>query len=339
MNILVTGGAGFIGSHTCIELIKEGFNIIVADNLCNSSRESLNRVEYISKSSVEFFEIDIRNKEGLSKIFDSCNISGVIHFAGLKSVNESLLYPEKYHSYNVLGSKNLLEVMSAYKCKNIIFSSSASVYGDPKYVPIDEKSSLNPTNPYGKTKLTIENILSDKHKSDRSWKIVALRYFNPVGAHVSGLIGEDPNGVPDNLMPLILRVASNQSQSLEIFGGDYNTKDGTGIRDYIHVVDLAKAHVSALRKILNSGSSCLTINLGTGYGVSVLDLIKTFESVTGKKVPYKIASRRDGDTEISYADPSLAYELFNWKAAKNLEEMCEDAWRWHCKNPNGYEET
>lgn len=337
MNILVTGGAGYIGSHTCIELINAGFNVVVADNLSNSSIDSIKRVEAITGASITFFETDVRDEKNLTKIFKFNDINGVIHFAGLKSVSESISYPKKYYSNNVSGSTNLLRLMNKYECKNFIFSSSATVYGIPERIPIDENSSLRALNPYGESKLMVENILRDYYASDNSWNFALLRYFNPVGAHVSGLIGEDPNGIPSNLMPFIMRVASGKYKKLEIFGNDYNTKDGTGVRDYIHVVDIAKAHLKALSVILDSDSKILTANLGTGSGVSVLELVSTFEMVTGKRVPFKIVERRKGDVAISYADPSFANKALDWKAENNLEKMCVDAWRWQSMNPNGYD--
>lgn len=338
MSILVTGGAGYIGSHACIELINAGFNVVVVDNLCNSSKESLLRVEHITGVSIPFFESDIQNINELTQIFEFHEITAVVHFAGLKSVSESISYPNKYYSNNVTGSKNLFQVMKKYECKNIIFSSSATVYGIPEYTPIDEKSPLNAINPYGESKLMIENILCDLFANDNSWNIVLLRYFNPVGAHNSGLIGEDPNGIPNNLMPLIMRVASGKDAKLKIFGDDYDTEDGSGIRDYIHVVDIAVAHVKALKLILDKKPKPLIANLGTGRGISVLELVETFQSVSGKQVPFEVVARREGDAAISYADPSFANKVLNWNAENNLEKMCEDAWRWHCMNPNGYED-
>lgn len=339
MTILVTGGAGYIGSHTCIELINGGFDIVVVDNLCNSSKESILRVEKITGATIPFYELDIQNNKGLKKIFESHDIKAVLHFAGLKSVSESVSNPDKYHSNNVVGSENLFQVMSKFKCKNIIFSSSATVYGIPKYVPIDERSPLDAINPYGETKLMVENILCNLYANDKTWNIAMLRYFNPVGAHDSGLIGEDPNGTPNNLMPLIMRTASGKDPKIKIYGNDYETEDGSGVRDYIHVVDLAKAHVKALRFILEEESRILVVNLGTGHGVSVLKLINIFQSVSGKLVPFEIAERREGDVAISYANPALANKILDWRAEKSLEKMCEDAWRWQCMNPNGYQEN
>jgi len=333
--VLVTGGAGYIGSHTCIELDEAGFDFIVFDNLCNSSKESLNRVEKIIGKKVKFIEGDIRNKSDLQKAFDNYDIDSVIHFAGLKAVGESVEKPIEYYDNNINGTLVLTQVMQKNNCKKIVFSSSATVYGDPHTTPITEDFPLSATNPYGRTKLFIEDILRDLYISDTEWQIVLLRYFNPVGAHKSGLIGEDPNGIPNNLMPFISQTAVKKREFLSVFGDDYDTHDGTGVRDYIHVVDLAQGHVKALNKI-SSLEDVLTVNLGTGNGYSVLDMVKAFEKASEHKVPYKITPRRSGDVAKCFADPSYAYEVLEWKALRGIEEMCEDAWRWQSNNPNGY---
>jgi len=333
--VLVTGGAGYIGSHTCIALNDAGFDFIIFDNLCNSSKESLLRVEKIIGKKINFIEGDIRNKEDLEKAFASYTIDSVIHFAGLKAVGESVTLPLKYYDNNINGTLVLLEVMQANNCKKIVFSSSATVYGDPHTTPIQESFPLSATNPYGRTKLFIEEILRDVFTSDNEFKIVLLRYFNPVGAHKSGTIGEDPNGIPNNLMPFIAQTAVGKREFLSIFGGDYNTPDGTGVRDYIHVVDLAQGHVNALEK-LSSLKKVLTVNLGTGNGYSVLDMVQAFEKASGKKVPYKIVPRRAGDIATCFADPSYAKEVLGWEAKRKVNEMCEDSWRWQSNNPNGY---
>lgn len=336
MNVLVTGGAGYIGSHACVELIELGYDVIVVDNLCNSSKEAIFRVERITGVSIRFYEMDVRNEEDLSQIFESNKIDGVIHFAGLKSVSESMTSPMEYFSNNVAGSLSLLKVMARFGCKNIIFSSSATVYGIPVRVPIKENARLDVLNPYGESKLMVEQIFRATFAADKSWSIALLRYFNPVGAHESGLIGEDPTGIPNNLMPFIMRVASGKYENLKIFGGDYDTDDGTGVRDYIHVVDLVKAHIKALNVIINSGAQILTANLGRGSGVSVLDLVRTVEEVSGKNIRYEIVGRREGDAAISFADPSFANRILSWNAERSLVKICEDAWRWQCMNPNGY---
>jgi len=335
MTILVTGGAGYIGSHTIIELHKANHNVIVVDNLSNSSRESLNRVEKISGKSVKFYEYNILEKDKLQEIFKTNIIDTVIHFAAFKAVGESVSNPLKYYHNNIAGTVTLLEVMSEYNVKNIVFSSSATVYGDPVSVPIDESFALSVTNPYGRTKLMMEEILEDVYAADNKWNIVILRYFNPVGAHKSGLIGEDPNGIPNNLMPYISQVAVGKLKELAVFGNDYDTEDGTGVRDYIHVVDLAYGHVMALKKITDS--SGLTIyNLGTGKGYSVLETLHAFETACEKKLKYKIVERRPGDIASCYARPDKAEQELGWKAVRNMEEMCEDAWRWQTENPEGY---
>jgi UDP-glucose 4-epimerase len=334
--VLVTGGAGYIGSHTCIELSEAGYDFVVYDNLCNSSREAINRVEKIIRKKVPFVYGDIRDKKALQKVFDMYDITSVIHFAGLKAVGESVQKPLEYYDNNVYGSIALLEVMNENRCKKIIFSSSATVYGDPKTTPIKEDFELSATNPYGRSKLFIEEILHDVYVSDDKYKIIILRYFNPVGAHKSGLIGEDPNGEPNNLMPYIAQVAVGKRDHLNIFGNDYNTPDGTGVRDYIHVTDLAKGHVKALNKISNI-DNVLTVNLGTGQGYSVLEMVQAFEKASGKKIPYKIVSRRPGDIAKCYADPSYAKEVLGWEAKHDIDAMCEDTWRWQQKNPEGYQ--
>lgn len=333
--ILVTGGAGYIGSHTCIELITAGYNVVVLDNLSNSSRESLFRVEKIVGQSVTFVEGDIRDKCLLAKIFTDYEIEAVIHLAGLKAVGESVLQPLRYYENNVSGSISLFKIMTEYGCKRLVFSSSATVYGNPETVPIREDFPLSTTNPYGASKLMVENILGDVDDSNEQWSIGLLRYFNPVGAHESGLIGEDPNGVPSNLMPFISQVAVGKLDKLNVFGGDYPTFDGTGVRDYIHVVDLAKGHLKAL-KALQEQSGLLTVNLGTGRGYTVLEMVKAFEKASGKSVPYEIVARRPGDVAQCYADPGYAYEVLGWKAELGIDRMCEDSWRWQTINPNGY---
>ncbi|MBD3796520.1 MAG: UDP-glucose 4-epimerase GalE [Campylobacterales bacterium] len=333
--ILVTGGAGYIGSHTCIELENAGLDFVVFDNLSNSSKESLNRVSKIIGKDVKFIEGDIRDKDDLQKVFELYDIDAVIHFAGLKAVGESVEKPLEYYDNNIVGTLKLCEVMKKNNCKKIVFSSSATVYGDPHTTPIKEDFPLSATNPYGKTKLFIEEMLKDLFVSDNEWKIVLLRYFNPVGAHKSGLIGEDPNGIPNNLMPFITQTAVGKREFLSVFGDDYDTHDGTGVRDYIHVVDLADAHVMALEK-LDSLEDVLAVNLGTGNGYSVLDMVKAFEKASGKKVEYKIAPRRSGDVAKCFADPSYAKAVLGWEAKRSIDEMCEDSWRWQVNNPHGY---
>jgi UDP-glucose 4-epimerase len=335
MKILVTGGAGYIGSHTCIELIKAGYETVVVDNLCNSSLESLKRVERLANSNIPFHKVDMRDKAGLTQIFEQHSIDGVIHFAGLKSIGESVEKPIKYYDANVGGTFILADVMREFGCKTFVFSSSATVYGDPHTVPVKENSPLSVTNPYGRTKLMIEKFLWDVFVADDSWHIALLRYFNPVGAHKSGLIGEDPNGTPNNLMPYISQVAIGKLEKLSVFGGDYDTPDGTGVRDYIHVVDLAKGHVKALQA-LEKKSQVLTVNLGTGNGYSVLDMVKAFEKASCKDVPYQIVGKRPGDIATCYANPGLAQEKLGWSAEHGLDEMCEDTWRWQSLNPDGY---
>ncbi len=331
--IFVTGGAGYIGSHTCVELLKAGYELVVYDNLSNSSSEALRRVEQISSKPLSFIQGDIRDATRLEEAMKGCE--AVIHFAGLKAVGESVQKPLKYYDNNVGGTIRLLETMQKLGIRAIVFSSSATVYGEPEFLPFSEEHPLRTTNPYAQSKLVIEEMLRDIYRADPSWRIAILRYFNPVGAHESGLIGEDPQGVPNNLMPYIAQVAVGRREHLQIFGGDYDTHDGTGVRDYLHVVDLARGHLAALR-LLKRGAICEAINLGTGEGYSVLDVLKAFERVSGVKIPYKIVDRRPGDIAAFYSDPSKAKEMLGWEACYNLEKMCEDTWRWQSMNPNGY---
>ena len=337
--VLITGGAGYIGSHTLIALSEAGYEFVVYDNLCNSSQESLKRVSQIINKDIAFVEGDIRDKKRLQEVFSNYDIDSVIHFAGLKAVGESVAQPLKYYDNNVNGTLVLLRVMQEFQCKKIVFSSSATVYGDPATTPIEESFPVGgTTNPYGTSKYMIERILEDVTISDSSFHSVILRYFNPVGAHKSGMIGEDPNGIPNNLMPFISQVAVGKREYLRVFGGDYDTKDGTGVRDYIHVVDLAAAHVKALN-YLNSeqfNSEKSIFNIGTGRGYSVLEMVRAFEKASGKKVPYKIVKRRAGDIAKCFANPTLAKEILGWSATKTIEDMCEDSWRWQSNNPNGY---
>lgn len=340
MAILVTGGAGYIGSHTCVELLKNGFDVIIADNFYNSKPAVLPRIRELGGKDFKFYETDILDREGLTKIFAENDVEAVIHFAGLKAVGESVRLPLKYYQNNITGTIVLCEVMQQAGVKNIVFSSSATVYGAPKKVPLcetDPVDILTITNPYGRSKLMIEQIFYDLSISDPSWNIALLRYFNPIGAHESGRIGEDPNGIPNNLMPYISQVAVGKLQQLSVFGDDYNTPDGTGVRDYIHVVDLAIGHVRAV-EWLRGKPGIDAINLGTGIGYSVLDIVHAFEKATGKKVPYKIAPRRAGDVATCYSDPSKAKEVLHWAAERGIEKMCEDSWRWQSQNPNGYED-
>jgi len=339
-HILVTGGAGYIGSHTCLELLNSGYQVSVVDNLCNASPEALNRVKELTGKSISFFEVDLLDEKGLGGVFDTCDtIDAVIHFAGLKAVGESVKKPLLYYQNNLIGTLNLCQVMQDHGVKNIVFSSSATVYGDPASVPITEDFPLLPcTNPYGSTKAMIEDILRDIHTADREWNVALLRYFNPVGAHASGRIGEDPGGIPNNLMPYISQVAVGKLKELAVFGDDYPTHDGSGVRDFIHVVDLALGHLKALEK-LDEKPGVVTYNLGTGQGYSVLDLVKAFARACGREIPYRIAPRRPGDIAQCYADPSLARKELGWEATRGLKEMCEDTWRWQSMNPNGYEET
>lgn len=333
--ILVTGGAGYIGSHTCVELIEAGYEPIVFDNLQNSNRISLDRVAEITGVKIPLIVGDIRSKEQLRAVFTEYDIEAVIHFAGLKAVGESVEKPLKYYDNNVSGTVVLCEVMAEFNCKTLVFSSSATVYGDPHKTPIQENFPLSATNPYGRSKLMIEDMLRDVFVADNRWSIALLRYFNPVGAHASGLIGEDPNGIPNNLMPFISQVAVGKREKLSVFGNDYDTHDGTGVRDYIHVVDLAKGHVKALQALENV-TEVLTVNLGTGNGYSVLDMVKSFEKAANKSVAYEIVPRRPGDVAKCYADPSLAAQKLGWKAELEVDEMCQDTWRWQSENPEGY---
>ena len=335
MKILVTGGAGYIGSHTCVLLIEAGYDVVIFDNFSNASVESIRRVERIVGQTIPYMEGDIRSKEALQSLFSGHSIDAVIHFAGLKAVGESVEQPLRYYDNNINGTLVLCEVMKEYGCKSIVFSSSATVYGDPHTTPITEDFPLSATNPYGRSKLFIEEILKDLYVSDERWHVVLLRYFNPVGAHESGTIGEDPSGIPNNLMPFIAQTAVGKRELLSVFGDDYPTHDGTGVRDYIHVMDLAQGHVSAIEK-LKAFTKPMTINLGTGKGYSVLDVVKAFEKASSKRVPYVIMPRRAGDIAKCYADPSYAKEVLGWKSEKNLEEMCADSWRWQSKNPSGY---
>lgn len=336
--VLVTGGAGYIGSHTCVELLNAGFTPIIVDNLCNSSVESLQRVATITGKAVPtFYEGDIRNAELLDKIFQTHSIDSVIHFAGLKAVGESVEKPLAYYDNNVAGTIQLLQAMQRHQVKCIVFSSSATVYGDPHTTPIQEHFPLSATNAYGRSKLMIEEMLGDLYRADPAWKIALLRYFNPVGAHSSGLIGEDPHGIPNNLMPYIARVAVGTYEYLSVFGGDYPTPDGTGVRDYIHVVDLAKGHVKALEAFQRPTTpDLLTVNLGTGQGYSVLDMVNAFAQASGCEIPYRIVARRAGDIACCYADPAKAQALLQWTAEKDLAAMCNDTWNWQRNNPQGY---
>ncbi|MBM7582189.1 UDP-glucose 4-epimerase [Caldicoprobacter guelmensis] len=337
MSILVTGGAGYIGSHTCVELLNAGYDIVVVDNFSNSKPEALRRVKEITDKDFKVYAVDLLDRDGLDKVFSENDIQAVIHFAGLKAVGESVAIPLKYYYNNITGTIILCEVMQKHGVKKIVFSSSATVYGKPKSVPIKEDFPLCPTNPYGRTKYMIEEILKDVYVADNEWSVVLLRYFNPIGAHESGRIGEDPNGIPNNLMPYITQVAVGKREKLYVFGNDYDTHDGTGVRDYIHVVDLAKGHLKALEKVMKD-KGVEVYNLGTGVGYSVLDVVKTFERVNGVKIPYIITGRRPGDVDKCYADPTKAHKELGWKAEKNLEDMCRDSWNWQKNNPNGYEE-
>ncbi len=335
MKILVTGGAGYIGSHTCLELLNENHEVIVVDNLSNSKTESLHRVEEITGKKVIFYQTDILDGEGLNEIFSNHQVDAVIHFAGLKAVGESVAKPLYYYENNVAGTVNLCNVMKKHNIKNIVFSSSATVYGDPASVPIKENFPRSATNPYGRSKLIIEEILGDLYISDHEWNIILLRYFNPIGAHPSGKIGEDPNGIPNNLLPYITQVAVGKLERLSVFGNDYPTPDGTGVRDYIHVVDLALGHLKALDKLAgNPGLEAY--NLGTGKGYSVLDIVRAFEEASGQKIPYRIVERRPGDIAECYADPAKAEKELNWTTQRGLRDMCRDAWNWQKNNPDGY---
>ena len=335
-NILVTGGAGFIGSHTLVELLERGYGVVVVDNLCNANEESLRRVEALTGKPVKFYRADIRDRAALERIFSENKFDAVIHFAGLKAVGESVQKPLEYYENNIYGTIVLLEVMRAHNVKKIVFSSSATVYGTPEALPLTEESKTGgTTNPYGTSKYYLEHILTDLYIADKAWNVILLRYFNPVGAHRSGRIGEDPKGIPNNLMPYVAQVASGKLKNINVFGNDYPTKDGTGVRDYIHVVDLARGHIAALEKLQKAGVHIY--NLGTGVGYSVLDMIHAFEKACGKQLPYEICPRRAGDIAACYADPSKAEKELGWKAEYGIEEMCRDQWNWQKNNPNGYE--
>lgn len=339
MKILVTGGAGFIGSHTCVELLNAGYEIVVVDNLYNSSEKSLDRVRELTGKDFAFYPFDIRDKENMRKIFEDHKIDACIHFAGLKAVGESVRKPLEYYDNNIGGTLALCEVMREYGCKKIVFSSSATVYGSSNISPLKEDMKTGgTTNPYGTTKYMIEIILDDFHKGDSEWAVTLLRYFNPIGAHKSGRIGENPNGIPNNLMPYITQVAIGKLPYLNVFGDDYDTHDGTGVRDYIHVVDLALGHVKAVEKILKDEPAVNVYNLGTGNGYSVLDIVKAFEQASGQKIEYKIVDRRPGDLDVCYSDASKALNELGWKAERDLLEMCEDSWRWQSGNPNGFDD-
>lgn len=339
MTILVTGGAGFIGSHTCVELLNAGYEIIVVDNYYNSNPKSLERVKELTGKDFKIYECDIRNTEGMDKIFKENKIDAVIHFAGLKAVGESCEKPIEYYDNNIGGTLKLCDVMRNNGCKNIVFSSSATVYGMNNVSPLKETMKAGgTTNPYGTTKYMIEIILEDICKSDNEWNATLLRYFNPIGAHKSGRIGENPNGIPNNLMPYITQVAVGKRPYLNVYGNDYDTHDGTGVRDYIHVVDLADGHVKAVKNILEGNKGVQIFNLGTGKGYSVLDIVKAFNKAYGKELPYKIAPRRAGDIATCYSDPTKSKEILGWEAKRDIEEMCEDSWRWQSNNPNGYDD-
>lgn len=336
MRILVTGGAGYIGSHTCVELLNQGHEVVVVDNLSNSSEESLNRVETITGKKPVFYRVDLLDRDGLEAVFARETVDAVIHFAGLKAVGESVAKPLEYYHNNITGTLILCDVMRNHGVKKIIFSSSATVYGDPAFVPITEECPKGEiTNPYGQTKSMLEQILTDLHTADPEWSVILLRYFNPVGAHKSGMIGEDPAGIPNNLTPYITQVAVGKLKEVGVFGDDYDTPDGTGVRDYIHVVDLAVGHVKALAKLVEDNQVHI-YNLGTGHGYSVLDMIKAFSKASGKEIPYAIKPRRPGDIAACYADPALAKKELGWEAERGLAQMCEDGWRWQSNNPNGY---
>ena len=339
MRILVTGGAGYIGSHTCVELLNAGYEVVIVDNLYNASPKAVERVQQITGKSVVFYEADIRDKEAMGNIFDQEKVDAVIHFAGLKAVGESVAKPMEYYENNLAGTLNLCQVMKEHQVKNIIFSSSATVYGDPAFVPITEDCPKGTcTNPYGWTKWMLEQILTDIQKSDPQWNVILLRYFNPIGAHKSGLLGEDPKGIPNNLLPYVAQVAIGKLECVGVFGDDYDTPDGTGVRDYIHVVDLAKGHVKAIEKLKDKEGVSI-YNLGTGNGYSVLQVIHAFEKACGHPLKYRIKPRRAGDIASCYCDPTKAKEELGWEAEYGIEEMCQDSWRWQSKNPNGYGEA
>lgn len=335
MNVLVTGGMGYIGSHTCVELLKEGHNVIVIDDLSNSKELVKDRIKTITGKEIKFYEYNLLNSTDVEKVFAENKIDSVIHFAAFKAVGESTEKPLEYYHNNITSTLVLLQVMRKFNVKNFVFSSSATVYGDSKIIPIHEGCSLSHTNPYGATKLMIEDISRDLYKSDNTWNIALLRYFNPIGAHESGLIGEDPSGIPSNIMPYITKVAVGELKELSVFGNDYDTKDGTGVRDYIHVVDLAIGHIKALDK-LSENSGLITYNLGTGNGYSVLELVQALKKASGKDIPYKIVGRRAGDVAVCYADSKKANEELGWFASKDIDDMCKDSWRWQSNNPNGY---
>lgn len=338
MQILVTGGAGYIGSHTCVELLNAGYDVIVVDNLYNSNQKAIDRIEQITQKKVKFYKEDILDKEALKKIFSENQIDAVIHFAGLKAVGESVQKPVEYYTVNIAGTLNLIDVMRTYGCKNIIFSSSATVYGEPAQIPITEACPKGTcTNPYGWTKWMLEQILTDVHTSNPEWNVILLRYFNPIGAHESGLIGEDPKGIPNNLLPYVAQVAIGKLKCVGVFGNDYDTPDGTGVRDYIHVVDLAKGHVKALDRIKEK-AGCKVYNLGTGKGYSVLDVIHAFSKACGHDIPYEIKPRRAGDIATCYSKCDLAREELGWQAEYDLDAMCASSWKWQTMNPNGYNE-
>lgn len=336
MRILVTGGAGYIGSHTSIILLEKGYDVVIVDNFVNSKPEAVRRIEKLSGKKFTFYEVDLCDEAALNDVFEKEPVDAVIHFAGLKAVGESVQQPTRYYDNNLRSTLNLLKVMQAHSVHNIVFSSSATVYGNPASVPITEDFPLSTTNPYGTTKLMIERILTDVAHADPEFNPIILRYFNPVGAHKSGEIGEDPNGIPNNLVPYITQVAIGKLDHLNIFGNDYPTPDGTGVRDYIHVVDLAEGHAAALKLYEKPHCGLRIYNLGTGQGYSVLDILHTFEEVVGKKIPYEFAPRRPGDIAKCYADPAKAYWELGWRATRTLRDMCEDSWRWQSKNPNGY---
>ena len=336
MAVLISGGMGYIGSHTAVELLNGGYDVIIADNLCNSKEIVKERIEKITGKTTKFYNVDLTLEDETEKIFKENNIDSVIHFAALKAVGESVEKPLEYYYNNLTSALVMLKVMRKYNCRNFVFSSSATVYGDAKVVPITEDSPLSATNPYGQTKLMIENMLRDICHADKTLNVALLRYFNPVGAHKSGTIGEDPNGIPNNLMPYISQVAIGKLEKLNVFGGDYDTKDGTGVRDFIHVVDLAKGHVAALKKF-ETPCGLQIYNLGTGQGYSVLEMLHAFEKAVGKKIPYEVVARRPGDIPVCYADPEKAAKELNWHATKNINDMCADTWRWQTMNPNGYD--
>ena len=336
MAILVTGGAGYIGSHTCVELLNAGYDVVVVDNLCNSCRESLKRVEEITGKKLTFYEVDLLDEPALDSVFQNEKIDAVIHFAGYKAVGESVVKPIEYYHNNMTGTLLLCDTMRKHGVKNIIFSSSATVYGDPLEIPITEECpKQSPTNPYGQTKTMLEQVLMDIHRADPEWNVTLLRYFNPIGAHKSGLIGEDPKGIPNNLLPYVAQVAIGKLKCVGVFGNDYDTPDGTGVRDYIHVVDLARGHVKAIEKF-KENKGVLIYNLGTGNGYSVLQVIEAFGKACGKKIPYEIKPRRAGDIATCYCDPSKAKRELGWKAEYGIDEMCADSWKWQTQNPNGY---